>query len=125
MFHAYTRKHGDMERDYNFFELSPTYFSQGNGNYRDVNQNRRSETLLHPAVGAANIETFFNLLQMDGFNPLVIQYEKFRVEGKYVRPGELYEHLLDSTGSRQEAYEQLVTVLAHATKVQDATHSEG
>ena len=125
LFHGYTRKHGDMERDYNFFELSPTYFSQGNGNYRDVNQNRRSETLLHPAVGAANIETFFDLLQMDGFNPLVIQYEKFRVEGKFVRPGELFEHLLNSTGSRQEAYEQLVAALAHATKVQDATHSEG
>ncbi len=125
LFHVYIRKHGDMERDYNFFELSPTYFSQGNGNYRDVNQNRRTETLLHPAVGAANIETFFNLLQLDGFNPLVIQYEKFRVGEKFVRPGDLFEKLLKSTGSREEALEQMTGALAHAAKVQDATHSEG
>jgi len=125
MFHAYSRKHGDMERDYNAFELSPTYFSQGNGNFRDVNQNRRSETFLHPGLGSGNVDTFFNLLQLDGYNPLVIQYEKFHVGGKFVRPGDLFEKLLKTTGSRQEAFHQLSTTLAHAGKVQDATHGEG
>ena len=37
-YHLYSRKHGDPERDYNFFVLEPKYFSQGNGNYRDVLQ---------------------------------------------------------------------------------------
>src|SRR4029077_20630722 len=96
MVHCFSRKHGDMERDYNYFELSPTYFSQGNGNFRDVNQNRRSETFLHPAVGAANIETFFNLLQLNGFNPRVIQCEKLRIGEKFIRPGDLFEKLLKS-----------------------------
>ncbi len=125
MFHAYSRKHGDMERDYNFFELSPTSFSQGNGNFRDVNQNRRSETFLHPGLGAGNVETFFNLLQLDGYNPLVIQFEKFHVGGKFVRPGDLFEKLLKSTGSRQEAFQQLSKTIAHSSKVQDAVHGEG
>ena len=35
VFYLYSRKHGDLERDYNKFQLQPTYFSQGNGNYRD------------------------------------------------------------------------------------------
>ena len=68
-----------MERDYNFFEVFPSYFSQGNGNYRDVNQNRRSEVLFFPGMQACNIETFFNLIQLDGFNPLIIQFEKFYI----------------------------------------------
>jgi len=45
-FNVYSRKHGDLERDYNFFMLSPTFLSQGNGNYRDVNQNRRNDVLV-------------------------------------------------------------------------------
>ena len=125
MFHCYARKHGDMERDYNFFELSPTYFSQGNGNFRDVNQNRRSETFLHPGLGAGNIETFFNLLQLDGYNPLVIQYETFLIDGKFVRPGDLFEKLFKSSGSREDAARQMTQTLAYSKKVQDATHGEG
>ncbi len=125
MFHVYSRKHGDMERDYNFFELSPTYFSQGNGNYRDINQNRRSETFLHTRLNAGNIETFFNLLQLDGYNPLVIQYEKFHVGGKFLRPGDLFEKLLKQTGSREDSFRQMAHTLAASEKAQDATHGEG
>ena len=29
-FYVYSRKHGDLERDYNRFYIGPTYFSQGN-----------------------------------------------------------------------------------------------
>ena len=41
--YIYSRVHGDIERDYNFFQVSSTYFSQGPGNYRDVAQNRRND----------------------------------------------------------------------------------
>lgn len=71
-FHLYSRKHGDPEREYNFFSLGQEYFAQGNGNYRDVNQNRRSDVLFAPETGAKNIHTFFDLIQTDGYNPLVL-----------------------------------------------------
>lgn len=77
--HLYSRKHGDMERDYNAFQISATYFSQGNGNFRDVNQNRRNDLFITPQVGSANVEYFFNLLQLDGFNPLVLNPVKFLI----------------------------------------------
>ena len=32
VYHLFSRIHGDLERDYNDFVLSPTYFSQGPGN---------------------------------------------------------------------------------------------
>ena len=76
--HVFSRKHGDIERDYNYFRLSPEYYSQGNGNFRDVNQNRRSDVLFHPFVGDTNIRTFYNLMQMDGYNPLVVQATTYR-----------------------------------------------
>ena len=36
VYHAFSRIHGDLERDYNAFMIDATYFSQGPGNYRDV-----------------------------------------------------------------------------------------
>ncbi|MGE5280186.1 MAG: hypothetical protein ACM3L6_05550, partial [Deltaproteobacteria bacterium] len=75
--YMYARKHGDLERDYNRFQVAPTYFSQGDGNYRDVNQNRRCDVLFHPAVGDRNVRSFFNLIQPDGYNPLVLRGERF------------------------------------------------
>ncbi|MBI1976310.1 MAG: hypothetical protein HYS56_02240, partial [Candidatus Omnitrophica bacterium] len=48
IFYLYSRKHGDLERDYNQFVVPATYFSQGNANYRDVNQNRRSDVWFYP-----------------------------------------------------------------------------
>lgn len=71
-YYIYSRKHGDLERDYNFFRVLPEYYSCGNGNFRDVNQNRRCDVLFEPKVGRANIKTFFDLLQLDGYNPLVV-----------------------------------------------------
>ncbi|KAJ1625100.1 hypothetical protein T492DRAFT_1123635 [Pavlovales sp. CCMP2436] len=38
IYHAFSRIHGDLERDYNNFVIERTYFSQGPGNFRDVNQ---------------------------------------------------------------------------------------
>lgn len=126
VFHYYTRKHGDMERDYNFFELSPSFFSQGNGNYRDVNQNRRCEPFLFSGRqgGLANIETFFNLIQLDGFNPLVIHFERFLADSRLWSPGELLESLMQRL-EKQKALEQLVKILGTSKKIQEAFHGEG
>lgn len=75
--HIYSRKHGDLERDYNNFFLAPEFFSQGNGNYRDINQNRREDVWLNPHVGDYNIKCFVNLIQADGYNPLVVYGNRF------------------------------------------------
>ena len=72
-YHIYSRKHGDPERDYNAFYLAAEYYSQGNGNYRDVNQNRRCEVLFDPQVEDTNIRSFMSLIQADGYNPLVVK----------------------------------------------------
>lgn len=71
-FYLYSRKHGDPEREYNYFSLGREYYAQGNGNFRDVNQNRRCDVLVSPELGAENIHTFFDLIQTDGYNPLVV-----------------------------------------------------
>jgi len=71
--YVYSRKHGDLERDYNRFVVEAAYFSQGNGNYRDVNQNRRCDPWFEPRVQDANVKTFLDLVQLDGFNPLVVK----------------------------------------------------
>jgi hypothetical protein len=148
MFHTFTRKHGDMERDYNFFELAPTYWSQGNGNFRDVNQNRRSENFTFSDVGASNIETFFNLIQIDGNNPLVIQSEKFCLKPAALAdllhywhagqtedwqalltqsfsPGELMDKLIASYASAERSKPWFYQILARSDKIQDARHGEG
>lgn len=78
--HLYSRKHGDLERDYNDYRLTPTNYSQGNGNFRDINQNRRSDLLFNPDVGSDNLEHFVNLIQLDGFNPLVLKEVRYQVE---------------------------------------------
>jgi hypothetical protein len=76
-YHIYSRKHGDPERDYNAFFLAAEYYSQGNGNYRDINQNRRSEVYFDPRVEDKNIRSFMSLIQPDGYNPLVVKGSLF------------------------------------------------
>jgi hypothetical protein len=71
--YLYSRKHGDIERDYNQFFLSDTWLSSGNGNYRDVNQNRRCDVFFNPEVRRDNIYLFYNLQRADGYNPLVVK----------------------------------------------------
>jgi hypothetical protein len=79
-YYAYSRVHGDMEREYNSFVVLDEYFSQGNGNYRDVNQNRRSDIFFNRNVGDENIHFFMNLIQSDGFNPLKVLGVRFVFE---------------------------------------------
>jgi hypothetical protein len=79
VYHVFSRKHGDLERDYNAFSLATEYFSQGNGSYRDVNQNRREDIWFNPAVEDFDIRLFMSLIQIDGYNPLIIQGSKFTI----------------------------------------------
>jgi len=79
-FNVYSRKHGDLERDYNHFVVEPTYFSQGNGNYRDVNQNRRNDVWFNKDVKHSQLVSFLSLSQADGYNPLVVKGTTFSIE---------------------------------------------
>lgn len=72
LFYLFSRKHGDLERDYNDFVVTPEYASQGNGNYRDVLQNRRVDVRFCPRVGWEPLKPFLELIQPDGYNPLVL-----------------------------------------------------
>ncbi len=80
-YHIYSRKHGDLERDYNFFSLEPSFYSQGNGSFRDVLQNRRNDLFFNPEIGDFNIYQFASLIQADGYNPLSIGGVTFKYEG--------------------------------------------
>lgn len=80
-YHLYSRKHGDLERDYNFFSIDPTFYSQGNGNFRDVLQNRRNDLFFQPEIGNFNIYQFTSLIQADGYNPLSIGGVMFKYIG--------------------------------------------
>lgn len=71
-FYVYWRQGGDLERDYHWFVLEPTYLSQGNGHYRSILQNRRLDTWFFPEAEDHNVITFLNLTQTDGYNPLVV-----------------------------------------------------
>ncbi len=73
VYHVFSRKHGDIEREYNFFSLEPSCYSQGNGNFRDVNQNRRNDVLIKPEVTDFNVKHLMSLIQVDGYNPLVVK----------------------------------------------------
>lgn len=128
-YYIYGRKHGDMERDYNYFQISDTYYSCGEGNFRDVNQNRRSDIYFYPFVKDYNIKIFFDLIQIDGQNPLsvrpltftiskdyplnTIEDEKLKniVKGTYL-PSELYTYLKNNNYSN---YDELFTKLIEAS----------
>lgn len=140
IFYAFSRKHGDLERDYNRFSIAPTYYSQGNGNYRDVNQNRRSDVFFNSDLGAHNIIHMLNFIQLDGYNPLTITGTTYHfcvpktldpelldfktIEG-FSQLGDLYSHLtarIPSETLRTEVFQQIVLA---STPIQGAEHQEG
>ncbi|MCM8782937.1 MAG: cellobiose phosphorylase, partial [Candidatus Omnitrophica bacterium] len=151
VFYLYNRKHGDLERDYNNFVLSPTYFSQGNGNYRDINQNRRMDVWFHPEIEFENILTFFNLIQSDGFNPLTIKEVIFHLKEteklksklngiisesnidtlleflkKPFSPGDIIHFLEEKNICPTISIEELLAlILSFSKKEQTAEHSDG
>lgn len=77
--HLYARRHGDLERDYNYFVLPPQPLSSGSGNYRDVCQNRRLNVWFYPGVQEHEIRMFVELLQADGYNPLSVDGYRWRL----------------------------------------------
>lgn len=81
-FYVYSRRHGDLEREYNFFQTDAAYYSQGDSNFRDVNQNRRNDVWFYPFTGDANVRMFSGLIQLDGYNPLSLRGTRFRAGGK-------------------------------------------
>lgn len=56
-----------------------TPYSQGPGNFRDVNQNRRLDVLINPNVKDFNVRMFLSFVQADGFNVLTVAGTNFRV----------------------------------------------
>ena len=148
-YYVYSRKHGDLERDYNFFSTSPTYYSQGNGNYRDINQNRRMDVYFTPEVEAANIHHFMELIQLDGYNPLVIKKVLFTFKGieteivpflkdeeqgkrlrsffeKSFEPGELLRFVEENDIALTSSFEELLAyVLCTSSENLEADHGEG
>ncbi|MEA3286152.1 MAG: hypothetical protein U9Q77_02080 [Candidatus Marinimicrobia bacterium] len=149
--HLYSRKHGDLERDYNDYRITPSFYSQGNGNFRDINQNRRSDLFFNPDVGSNNLEHFVNLIQLDGFNPLVIKELRYRLNasdtalevvksnlgkdlaksiisfmGEAHTPGELLKYLSkQNVEFPQNADEFLGDLLPACHKIHETDHAEG
>jgi len=93
-YHLYSRKHGDLERDYNFFSIDPAFYSQGNGNFRDVLQNRRNDLFFQPEIGDFNIYQFSSLIQADGYNPLSIGGVTFKYLGDIDQAPEILTDIL-------------------------------
>jgi len=150
-FNVFTRKHGDPERDYNYFLLSPTFLSQGNGNFRDVNQNRRNDVWFNRDVKDSGVVNFLSLVQADGYNPLIIEGMSFSVDDKeevdevlkrcfaekdgdkvkafltgWFQPGELLKSILDKEITLNVSPQEfLVMLLCHCHKNESAKHGEG
>lgn len=118
IYHVYSRKHGDIERDYNFFVIPPEYYSQGNGNYRDINQNRRNDVFFVPESGEFNIRLFMSLIQADGYNPLVIRGLKFSLQEDQV------ESLLRLVGRRDQLEKVLRTQFTPGEVLEAALKAE-
>lgn len=147
----FNRKHGDPERDYNHFVLSPTFLSQGNGSYRDVNQNRRLDNWFNTDVKDSDIINFLNLIQPDGYNPLVIKGTMFTVSDltkidniikesfksgnmdhirelleKGFLPGKLIAEATSKNVSLKISVQEfLKTVLTYSRKTESTEHGEG
>ena len=80
VYHVFSRIHGDLERDYNDFNIDPTYFSQGPGNYRDVAQNRRNDVVFSPRIGSFVVKQFLSFIQADGYEPLTVEAFAYQIE---------------------------------------------
>ncbi len=140
VFYLYSRKHGDLERDYNHFLLQPSYFSQGNGNYRDINQNRRSDVWFNPEIKDQGLVYFLNLIQADGFNPLVVKGTRYKLKDgfdpkipaletvlkKPFTPGELLLFIEENKLKLNYTCEELLNkLISNSVRIQEAEHGEG
>ncbi|WP_146682550.1 hypothetical protein [Limihaloglobus sulfuriphilus] len=147
--HVFSRRHGDLERDYNYFELPPQPLSSGPGNYRDICQNRRYDNWFYPQLNEQAIKMFVELIQADGFNPLGIEGYKWKlpasidagefcpVDCDYARaefsnifkeafyPGEILKWLNDNSVVIDNRLEWLKNILGKCEKVLCASGFEG
>jgi hypothetical protein len=98
IYHLYSRRHGDLERDYNFFDIAPEYYSNGAGNFRDVCQNRRMDSFIHPEVKQFNVKHFASLIQLDGYNPLTVQGMIYSIKSDSLKGELVSRHFEDSDG---------------------------
>lgn len=103
--HVYTRRHGDLERDYNNFRVPAHPYSEGAGNFRDILQNRRHDAWFYPEAGAAEIVSFIALIQPDGYNPLSVEGNRWVMPD---RETALSVCPLQGAGAR-EAFADMVT----------------
>ncbi len=120
--YLFGRKHGDLERDYNDFLVQDTPFSEGNGDFRDVLQNRRMDLFFNPSLDAKNIRYFFNLVQPDGNNPCSLRNSRFSVEAPqtfahYFAQFSGLEQLLFSEFKYAELWQLLESVTAYPEPV--------
>jgi hypothetical protein len=139
--HVFSRRHGDLERDYNYFELPPQPLSSGPGNYRDICQNRRYDNWFYPQLNDQAIKMFVELIQADGYNPLGIEGCKWKlpddtdpgqfcpVDCEYARaefcsifkrafyPGEILKWLNDNSVKIDNRLEWLRNILGKCEKV--------
>jgi len=77
IFHSFSRIHGDLERDYNFFSIEPSFYSQGPGNYRDIAQNRRNDVSFMPRMASFDVKHFLSFIQADGYEPLTVEAQVY------------------------------------------------
>lgn len=142
VFYIYSRKHGDLERDYNYFCMLPEFYTQGNGNFRDVNQNRRCDTEFEPFVGDMNIKMFYSLIQLDGYNPLGVEKVTYQLNAEDAKklplsvelqevfekpftPGEVFSKL-EAAGIQEEEQQKLFeTILDKAEETVNGNFGEG
>jgi hypothetical protein len=139
--YLFGRKHGDLERDYNDFLLQDTPFSEGNGDFRDVLQNRRMDLFFDSALDSKNIRYFFNLIQPDGYNPCSLRNSRFVVDfpktvahhfsrfpgleqllSREFKYAELWQVLELSTENSEQIIKE---ILAKAQEVEDAEFDRG
>jgi len=147
IYYIYSRKHGDLERDYNNFQVSATNFSEGEANYRDINQNRRLDLFFEPGLDDKNIIYFLNFLKIDGYNPLLIKGEKLHLNKATAREllgdfslksvrlshllirefylGELFSLLADEKIKLIQPKAFLERLLSEAERRPQASHTEG
>lgn len=153
IFHVYSRIHGDLERDYNQFDIAPSYFSQGPGAFRDVAQNRREDVFFVPRMASFDVQLFLGYIQADGYEPLSVQAVAYEfvdkelafeitstlcpdlkskevlrniITGGPFRPGQLFD-LVDQLGVVLSADKETVinTIIAAANETAIGSYSEG
>ena len=101
--YLFGRKHGDLERDYNDFLLQDTPYSEGNGDFRDVLQNRRMDLFFNPTLDAKNIRYFFNLIQPDGYNPCSLRNSRFVIDLSNTKPSPEGEGWVRGNSNQEES----------------------